>query len=189
MDLPAAIKQDRPRIVRALEYLAQQGWIEMEASDVRHRYTVLREASDTESLVAELVGRFSRREEQEIRRMQHVLRLVTHGGCQVNALVSYFGEKRSGPCGHCMYCATGKAQTLPSADPKRPLPANLDTAAFAALRREYAEALGEDRQAARFLCGLSSPTASKAKLGKDKLFGIFEEYRFGEVLAWCEGQR
>jgi ATP-dependent DNA helicase RecQ len=188
IDLPEAIRQDRPRIVRALEYLAEQGWIELEASDVRHRYTVLRDASDTESLVAELVGRFTRREEQEIRRIQHVLRLVTHEGCQVNALVGYFGEKRTAPCGHCMHCATGKVLTLPPAGPRPGLPTSLDMAAFAALRREHPEALGESRQAARFLCGLSSPAASKARLGRDKLFGAFEDYRFGEVLAWCEEQ-
>lgn len=186
MELPESIRLDRARLVRALEYLSEQGWIELEASDVRHRYTILRDASDTDSLVAELIGRFGRREEQEIRRIQHVLRLVTHAGCQVNALVSYFGEKRASPCGHCAYCAAGKARVLPPARPQPPLPANLDTAAFASLRRQHPAALAEPRQAARFLCGLTSPAASKARLGKNNLFGAFEEYRFADVLAWCQ---
>ena len=121
IDLPEAIEQDRPRIVRALEYLAEQGWIELEASDVRHRYT--RPARRGGYRVAGRgTGRAAsaRREEQEIRRIQHVLQLVTHDGCQVNALVGYFGEKRTAPCGHCMHCATGKAQALPPEDRKRP---------------------------------------------------------------------
>ena len=188
-ELPAELRQDRPRLVRALEYLAEQGWIELEASDVRHRYTVLRDASDTESLVAELVGRFSRREDQEIRRIQHVLRLATHGGCLVNALVSYFGEKRSAPCGHCVFCATGKAQALPPAKPRPPLPADVDIEALASLRANYPEALRELRQTARFLCGIGSPATSKAKLTRDKMFGALEDHRFGEVLAWCQEQR
>ncbi len=185
-ELPEAIRFDRGRLLRALEYLAEQGWIELDASDVRNRYTILRDASAADSLVTELMGRFARREEQEIRRIQHVLRLATHSGCQVNALVGYFGEKRSAACGHCTYCATGKARVLLPARPRQPLPAGLDTKAFASLRAEHPEALTEPRQAARFLCGLSSPASTKARLTRDALFGSFEDYRFADVLAWCQ---
>jgi ATP-dependent DNA helicase RecQ len=47
--------------------------------------------------------------------------------------------------------------------------------------------LGHPRQAARFLCGLSSPALTKAKLTRHGLFGVFEERRFADVLAWCAG--
>ncbi len=110
----AALGQDRGRVVRAIEYLEQQGWAEVRASDVRQRYRRLRPAEDADALVGELRRRFEAREAQEIARIHRVLALVTHEGCQVNALVGYFGERRADPCGHCAYCLNGSAATLPA---------------------------------------------------------------------------
>jgi ATP-dependent DNA helicase RecQ len=59
-------------------------------------------------------------------------------------------------------------------------------AAFRALASRHPEALGHPRQAARFLCGLSSPALSRAKLGHHKLFGALEDRPFAEVLHFCE---
>ena len=66
-----------------------------------------------------------------------------------------------------------------------PLPAGLDAEAFGALRAAHPEALGEARQAARFLCGLTSPALTRAKLTRHDLFGALEDRRFREVLEWC----
>ncbi|MFP2911671.1 RecQ family ATP-dependent DNA helicase, partial [Pyxidicoccus sp. 3LFB2] len=68
------------------------------------------------------------------------------------------------------------------------LPARLDMAAFQALATKHPEALGHPRQAARFLCGLSSPALSRAKLGGHKLFGALEDWPFAEVLDFCQRQ-
>jgi ATP-dependent DNA helicase RecQ len=64
-------------------------------------------------------------------------------------------------------------------------PITLDTAALSALRSEHTAALGHPRQLARFLCGLSSPAASRAKLPKHALFGCLAERPFASVLAWA----
>ncbi len=48
------------------------------------------------------------------------------------------------------------------------------------------EALREPRQRARFLCGLTSPATTRAKLTRDPLFGAAADHRFAEVLDWCE---
>ena len=100
-----------------------------------------------------------RRERGEIGRLRKVLALVTHDGCQVNALVGYFGEKRPGPCGHCTHCLTGWRQQLPEGAPRPALPEGLDVEAITALRGAQPVALGSPRQVARFLCGMSSPAA------------------------------
>ena len=42
------------------------------------------------------------------------------------------------------------------------------------------------RQQARFLCGLTSPALTKAKLSKHALFGTLESQRFLDVLGWCQ---
>ena len=54
------------------------------------------------------------------------------------------------------------------------------------MRQEYPDALADPRQAARFLCGLTSPSLTKHKLTRHSLFGIFENRRFADVLAWCQ---
>jgi ATP-dependent DNA helicase RecQ len=178
--------EDRSRIVRALEYMEEQGWLELQVSEVRQRYTKLRDPKDQDELIRILELRFRGREEQEIRRVAQVLDLVAHTGCQTNALVGYFGETREQSCGHCSFCRTGRAQELPGSRPLDPLPARLNLPAFGTLRLANRAALGDPRQSARFLCGLSSPALTKAKLSRHEFFGIFEEYRFSDVLAWLE---
>jgi ATP-dependent DNA helicase RecQ len=183
-DAAAALGQERRRVVRALEYLAEHGWAQLKTADVRQRYTRLRPSEDGAALAAELLSRCLRREAHEIARLQQVLDLVTHDGCQTNALVGYFGQAREAPCGHCTYCLTGHPQELPARQEPLPLPAGLDVAAFRALRGAHPDALGEPRQSARFLCGLTSPALTRAKLSRHPLFGSLEERRFGEVLDW-----
>jgi ATP-dependent DNA helicase RecQ len=181
-----ALGQPRERVVKALDYLQEQGLAQTQVSEPRQRYTRLRPREDGPALVALLLQRFQQREAQEVARVQEVLRLVTHEGCQSNALVAHFGQRRERPCGHCTWCRTGVARVLPAPRPRPPLPAGLDVAAFRALASRHPEALGHPRQAARFLCGLSSPALSRAKLGNHKLFGALEDRPFAEVLGICE---
>jgi ATP-dependent DNA helicase RecQ len=180
-----SLRADRSRIIRALDYLQDQGWMELQAGDVRQRYTRLCNPDSLEDLTRKLTLRFQSREEQEIRRVAQVLGLITHPGCQTNALVAYFGEIRPQPCGHCGFCLTGRPQELPESRTPERIPARLDIHAFCELRSANRGALGDSRQAARFLCGLSSPALTKARLSRHEFFGIFEEYRFADVLVWC----
>ncbi len=179
-----ALSVERRRVVRALEYLEEQGWAVVRASDVRQRYTRLVERPDVNALTGDILGRFEKREGQERTRLQQVLNLVTHDGCQTNALVGYFGEVRTEPCGHCTFCATGRAAVLPAPRASPPIEALLDVPAWEALRRSNA-VLAEARPAARFLCGLGSPGLMRAKLTKHPLFGVLEAVPFGDVRAWC----
>ena len=174
--------QDRKRIVRAVEVLEERGLVELRASDIRQRYTRLQPEAEIEVLVAALMERFLHREGQEIARIGQVLELVEHDGCQTNALVGYFGEDRPEPCGHCTFCMTGKPQRLPALETDGSLPATWDAEAFAHLRAANPGALGETRQSARFLCGLTSPALTRAKLARHPLFGSLETRRFQEVL-------
>lgn len=185
-DAAVALDSTRRRVVRALEVMEERGLVELRAAEVRQRYTRLRPSEDAEVLTDSLMERFQRREEMEIARIQQVLDLVTHEGCQTNALVGYFGEERSEPCGHCTYCRLGAVRALPTEEPRPPMPAGIDTVHLAALRADYPEALNHPRQVARFLIGLTSPALTRAKLSRDPLFGALEEHRFAEVLAWCE---
>ena len=188
-DMAETLGTDAKRIIRVLEVLEERDLVELRAADIRQRYTRLHPARDTpaqaDALAARLFARFAHRETQEMARLQQVLNLVTMNGCQVNALVGYFGETRDGDCGHCTWCRTHRPAVLPAPADVLPLPAGLDTETFHALRAAHPEALGHARQAARFLCGLSSPALSRAKLTRHAQFGIWETYPFADVLAWC----
>ncbi|MCA9676253.1 MAG: RecQ family ATP-dependent DNA helicase [Kofleriaceae bacterium] len=179
----AAIGEPRDRVLAALTYFEEQGLVTLEPSDVRQPYRRLRDHDDVDALADDLVARFERRERSEVARLDDVLALATHAGCQTNALVGHFGERRDQPCGHCSYCATGVAAVLPPAAPTPALPA-LVPDGLAALRAQHPGALGDPRQAARFLCGLSSPAVGRARLGRHPWFGLLAGHPFADVLAF-----
>jgi ATP-dependent DNA helicase RecQ len=185
---PAAVArtlgEPRERIVRALEYFEQQGWAELRASEVRQRFQRLRPVEHAADLATELGRRFSAREQQEIGRVHQIVELVTHDGCQVNALVAHFGEARPALCGHCTHCLTAVAQTLVAGPRPSPLPGEIDVVALQALCAGHPAALGHPRQVARFLCALGSPAVTRARLTRHPLFGACEGQRFDEVMAW-----
>jgi ATP-dependent DNA helicase RecQ len=199
--LASTLAQPRERIVRALEVLEERGLGVLESSDVRHRFTRSAAAPELESLVAELRARFERREANEIERIEQVVRLVHTPGCHTNALVAHFGEVRQEPCAHCSGCQALRqpASPKPRAHGDASLPAGLDSAvapaldhatdspidrsALHALARAHPQALGEPRQLARFLCGLTSPATSRARLSRHALFGVAAERRFSEVMT------
>jgi ATP-dependent DNA helicase RecQ len=83
----------------------------------------------------------------------------------------------------------GSPRAVPTAPLLPPLSTRLDVSAFMQLRDSQPAALGEPRQQARFLCGLTSPALTSARLSRDPLFGALEHYPFAEVLAWCAEHR
>ncbi|MDX2284072.1 MAG: RecQ family ATP-dependent DNA helicase [Bacteroidia bacterium] len=189
---------ERTRIVRALEVMEERGLIELRATDARQTYTRLREVENPGSLAEDLMGRFEARETGDIARIRQVLDLVTLAECQVNALTRYFGERRSEPCGHCTFCkvrraasftsfSTGETENAGEAE-SSVLDAGLREE-VAALRQEYPEALGEDRQIARFLCGLTSPALTRHKLHRHSRFGACETVPFAVVRESLAGER
>ncbi|MGH3049659.1 MAG: RecQ family zinc-binding domain-containing protein, partial [Gaiellaceae bacterium] len=173
--------EERERVVDALGYLEQQGLVELKVADVRQRFSLLKQPPSREELCDRLAERFNRREQSEAERIERVVALVEHVGCQVQALIGYLGETRPEPCGHCTCCLAGSAQSLP--EPAAPPDVDLDRAVLDELTLEYPTALGSSRQRARFLCGLSSPATTRAKLSRHELFGTLAEHRFADVLG------
>ena len=182
-----AVGATRERVVAAVDYLAEQGWVAVQPSDARQRFTRLVDEPELEALLAELLERFERRERQEIARISQIVKLITHEGCQTNFLTRHFGEERAEPCGHCTWCETRSPTLLPPASAPPPIEQVADREAVRALAAAHPHALGEPRQRARFLCGLSSPALTKAKLSRHPLYGSLSRRRFAEVLDWVAG--
>ena len=121
----------------------------------------------------------------DMARIAQVLDLVRASKCQSASLALHFGEQLDASCGICTFCREQKAQVLQPEPAQPSLPAGLDVAAFSTLRDAHARAIGHPRQAARFLCGLTSPATTQAKLSRHPLFGVLAKRRFRDVLTWC----
>jgi ATP-dependent DNA helicase RecQ len=131
------------------------------------------------------------RESREIARLDQVLALARHDGCQTAFLAGHFGEVLPHPCGHCSWCLRGQpAELFP------PTPVHLDENRLrqvVSLRRELtsetpeiSKALAGPRAFTRFLTGLPSPRLTRAKLKSHPLFGAFAQVPFAEVLRRVE---
>jgi ATP-dependent DNA helicase RecQ len=186
LELDGLDPEERSRTVRAVEYLGEQGLAEVQVSDLRLRFQKLVAIPDVDAVTDELAARFHQSEAAEIARIGMMAELVTRDGCQTNYLLAYFGEPHDVPCGHCTWCQTERATPFPPPPPPHPIEARVDAAAFRALCAAQPDALATPRRRARFLCGLSSPALTAAKLTRNTLFGALEDHRFAEVLAWCE---
>jgi ATP-dependent DNA helicase RecQ len=171
----------RERVVRALDYLGEQGWLELKVQGVRHRYRRRREPEDLGKLAQSLYRRTLDHEKRHLQRLNQVTELVESDDCQVSALGGHFGEPLDEPCGHCSWClGQRKAIRLP----KRVAPP-IDEGVWRraeALRSQEPAVLDGPRQLARFLCGVSSPWLLRRKLTKDPLFGAFRAVPFQTVL-------
>jgi ATP-dependent DNA helicase RecQ len=173
----------RDRVVSALQYLEEQRLLTLKAEGVRNRYRRLRASAKLDDLARTLHQRTLERETREIDRLRQVLELAGHDGCLVSHLGAHFGEPLAQPCGHCSWCLNGhRAAAIPS----RPTPA-IDSGLrprVDVLRREQSALFAEPRALARFLCGLTSPRLSRARLGSHPLFGALDQVPFPQVLAW-----
>ena len=176
----AELQVERLRILKALGYLEQQGMIELRVAGVRQGYRMLQRPQEPQALTARMEEQFRVREQRDIQRLQKVCDWAEGKGCYQQALVSYFGERLPEPCGQCSHC---KGEHWPMTARHRRVP---DAAVIQAVRQEGHGALATPRQLARFLCGISSPRASRARLGRHSAFASLIDAPFADVLAACE---
>jgi ATP-dependent DNA helicase RecQ len=183
-----ALGAPRDRLVRALDYLAEQSLLEVRAAGLRHPYRWLRPPGDLDEMARSLHHHTLDRETREIARLDQVLTLEAHDGCQTAFLAAHFGEQLPHSCGHCSWCENGgqPAKLFPVP------PVHLGEARLRQamdLRREnpdLANAVAGPRAFTRFLTGLSSPRQTRGKLKSHPLFGAFADVPFAEVLRRVE---
>lgn len=180
-----ALKSDRDRLIRALDWLGEQQMLEVKVSGIRHRYRRLKFPSDNTKLAGELYDRILKREAAEIARLHQVLELAGLDSCQTLFLAAHFSEKREQPCGHCSWCHDGKADLFQRAH--HSIASELSVEVEKVLQDDSGgEYLQQPRALTRFLCGLTSPRISRAKLSRHPLFARLEHVPFKQVLDWAE---
>ena len=174
----ARLNVPRDRIVKALDWLANQELVELKAEGLLHRYRRLRTA-DVEALTDDLYERVLAREQAELGRLAVVIDLAASNNCQVQALSRHFSDPTpADPCGHCEHCLTGPIALERTAE------IEIDAPNWELAMRLKAEqsALDDPRILARFLCGVRSPLLTRLKLTKHALFGCCEAVPFGQVM-------
>ena len=175
------LNEPRDRIVRALDYLGEKGWLKLEVSGSRHRYRRLRMPPDLAKLAESFHGRSVARERQEIARLGQVIEFVEQPGCQVASLCRHFGESRDEACGHCTRCL-GHEQVMMSRDRNvPPLDENVLAKAMV-VRRANLAVLADPVVMARWLLGITSPSLTRSKLSSNELFGALAQQPSGSLL-------
>jgi ATP-dependent DNA helicase RecQ len=174
----------REKIVNAINGLQSAGDIALEVSGVRQGYRMKKDPSDLRTLTERYVETFQKRERADLDRLRQVLGISSHRGCLTGYLTRHFGEVLPEPCGHCDRC-----RGLPAATIKRPRPRKTGDSEWAVVKELAGQkhaALGSPRQLARFLCGMTSPASTRARLTRHDSFGLLADLPFTEVLAIAE---
>lgn len=174
----------REKIVAALNELHAAGDIILSVWGVRHGYKIKRDPGEIRELTASLVEKFQSREQADLARLSQVLDLSAYRGCLTAYLTKHFGEKLAEPCGHCDRCRGVPAKTIKR--PKIRRVTNDEIESVRSLVEEKHAALNTPRQLARFLCGMASPAATRARLTRKAAFGLLADLPFAEVLVIAE---
>ena len=176
----------RKRIITALDYLEQCGDLKLKVSGARLGFRRLDPGGrDLDALREDISQRFLLREENDLKRIDEVTSLIRHPGCKTRFLLTYFGEDLNGDCGHCSFCLGESSADWPEQEQTWTPPDKEIITMLNTLRGEHPEALATPRQTARFLCGITSPRLTRAKLSRHALFGILSGQRFVQVMDWA----
>jgi ATP-dependent DNA helicase RecQ len=187
LTIPLQLNEPKERITKALDYIAEKGWIELTVANLRQGYKNNQSINSPEkrNLLCEHLNKlFAEREARDIKRIHSVLAFANNPACLSQQLMQYFGEASAQACGICNHCRnTSPAQVeLPLATPlssaQQTLIDNLKSEGHAVLR--------QPRQMARFLCGLPSPATSRSTLKSHRAFGVLADVSFSVVLAASE---
>ena len=174
----------REKIVTAINGLQAAGDIILSVWGVRHGYKLKKDPGDLKILTDSLVGKFQQREQADLARLSQVLGISSQRGCLTAYLTKHFGEKLDQPCGHCDRCRGIPAKTIKR--PKYRRATNEELGLVKDLVDQKHAALATPRQLARFLCGMASPAATRARLTRHNAFALLADIPFAEVLIIAE---
>lgn len=171
---------ERQRMVKAVEHLVERGWVEVQASDLVHGYRKPAPLGDLKLIADRLYERLAERERGEIGRLDEVFDLARAERCLAARLSSHFGERLQQACGRCTSClGMGPWEIPPIA--ARGIGSSARTA-IEELAKRYPDHFADPRNRARFLCGLTGPAFTRAKLNRDASFGICDRVPFSRVM-------
>jgi ATP-dependent DNA helicase RecQ len=178
-------RTDRQRIINALEYFAEKGWIDLQSRKVIEVFEVITHNFDIDAVADKVYLLFKTKEKYEIERIHSMVSFFGSNSCLSKNLAGYFGEDiKKDTCGHCSFCQTG--QTLIQQTTQLP---PLNSYNLNELTHEFIPVIGEHYSpvnVTKFLCGISSPVLMRQKVKGLTHFGILENYPFINVMNWVK---
>ena len=170
---------NRARVLAALEYFDDKGWIELQAKSSVEVFEIINRDFDIEETTKRLSDLFRNKETMDVGRIHKMISLFESSGCLAMKLSEHFGETIPQPCGNCSFCLTGS----PSALCIEPLPDIPGSEVKEALRelKDVSETPVSDDLATRFLCGIMSPRLMRLKAKQLRGFGCLEKHPYKEV--------
>jgi ATP-dependent DNA helicase RecQ len=180
-------QSERSRVVAALDYFHQNGWIELESKQLTDVYSVLPATKSSDTLTQHLSRLFQSKERKDIDRIHTMLNLFQSSVCLSYQLAHYFADENAPTkCGHCSVCR-GQVATFPAQVNQQP-----ELSKITSWINEFVKlaptTLSNDA-VARFLCGISTPLISQVKAAKLPGYGAMVNVSFDQVMQQVEKAR
>ncbi|MDN7130882.1 RecQ family ATP-dependent DNA helicase [Halomonas sp. MC140] len=200
------IDASRARVITALEYFQDKGWLTLEGKRMTDVYEICQPEIPIETLARQLYDECLTRERAEIERLHSMLALFESESCLTRRLAQHFGDSTFGDstfgdsslegstftgqdrCGHCSVCY-GNLVRLPDSSPQPTLSDNDFTRYAVPFIERHAEQFGQPPNAQRlahFLCGLTMPMFTPLKARSLNGFAVFEQRGYPDVRQWAE---
>lgn len=176
---------DRKRVIAALEYFSEQGWIELQSKIAVEVYQINNKDINVESVANKMNALFVEKEKHDIDRIHTMINFFESETCLSKKLAHYFNEALSfDKCNHCSVCNDGKTTIVHSVNLKP-----LSDFNYSLTINEFQNSIGHlfsTPNLTKFLCGITMPLFTRLRLKKLEHFGIFEKYPFSDVREWVE---
>ncbi|MCR9941111.1 RecQ family ATP-dependent DNA helicase [Vibrio owensii] len=177
-------QSERSRVVAALDYFHQNGWIELESKQLTDVYSVLPVTQNQEATSQHLVELFQSKEQKDIERIHTMLNLFQSSDCLSYQLAHYFADHNAPTqCGHCSVCR-GQVASFPQPQQEQPELAHLS--AWVDEFVQLSPTAISNAAVARFLCGISTPIITQLKASKLRGYGSMANVSFEQVLKQVE---
>ncbi|WP_404948402.1 ATP-dependent DNA helicase RecQ [Shewanella sp. SR44-3] len=180
-----ALGHERQRVLKALDYLSEQGHIQLETKQLTQVFALAANELEIEAIQSQLLDYFNDKETKEIARIAQLVRFFELKTCLSHALARYFDDDKSpAQCMSCSVCL-GRPVHL-TATQISPMPAkelldsHLQQLQVWAEQHSVAPKLSLSMKT-KFLMGLSMPAYSRSGLTKLAGFGLCATQRFHEV--------
>lgn len=174
---------ERGRVLAALTYLADKGFIELETKRITDVFQVNRHALLADDLVDILANYFAEKEQKEIMRIAQLVRFFELKTCLSYNLSLYFDDTQTPhTCGHCSVCRGNSAILSYSQAPFWPSDAQLmaDLQALVSFVAAKGETISLQSQC-RFFAGMALPIFTRLQLRKLSGFARCENQRYAHI--------
>ncbi|MGR2665246.1 RecQ family ATP-dependent DNA helicase [Vibrio campbellii] len=177
-------QSERSRVVAALDYFHQNGWIELESKQLTDVYSVLPATQNQEAISQHLAELFQSKEHKDIERIHTMLDLFQSSDCLSYQLAHYFADHNAPTqCGHCSVCR-GQIASFPQPQQEQPELAHLS--AWVDEFVQLSPTAISNAAVTRFLCGISTPIITQLKASKLRGYGSMANVSFEQVLKQVE---